>query len=80
MVNENTIRSQPKGLASKTVVMQSLVQVTTFGVTIEIPHPRITTIVPATAAKKKVVKNAHPTTSNNPISSNIIFMIALQVR
>ncbi|HID1044487.1 TPA: hypothetical protein ACXDF7_005360, partial [Klebsiella pneumoniae] len=28
----------------------------------------------------KVVKNAHPTTSNNPISSNIIFMIALQVR
>ncbi|MCC4981752.1 hypothetical protein, partial [Klebsiella pneumoniae] len=54
--------------------------VTTFGVTIEIPHPRITTIVPATAAKKKVVKNAHPTTSNNPISSNIIFMIALQVR
>lgn len=53
MVNENTIRSQPKGLASKTVVMQSLVQVTNFGVTIEIPHPKITTIVPATAAKKK---------------------------
>ena len=33
-----------------------------------------------TFPKKKVVKNAHPTTSNNPISSNIIFMIALQVR
>jgi hypothetical protein len=41
-----------KGLASKTVVMQSLVQVINFGVTIEIPHPKITTIVPATAAKK----------------------------
>jgi hypothetical protein len=52
MVNENTIRSQPKGLASKTVVMQSLVQVTTFGDNRN-PHPRITTIVPATAAKKK---------------------------
>ncbi len=47
--------------------------------TIEIPHVIITSIVLATGATKKVVKNEHPTTSN-AIRSNLIFKIMLHVR